>query len=343
MTIEFEIRKIGKTGLQVPVLGFGAGSMGNLYHAVSDEEARNTLSSAINSGMKLFDTAPRYGAGLSERRVGDALRPLAKSDYVLSTKVGRLLRRDPHAKIDEMRHGFLTPMPFEAHYDYTYDGIMRSYEDSVQRLGLADIDILLIHDIGAVTHGDQDAYYYDQLVSSGYRAVDELRTNGNIKAVGLGVNETAICERVMDIGQFDCFLLAGRYSLLEQESLDSFLPKCLDHGASIILGGPYNSGILASGVKGASTPMYNYEPAPQDVIDKVALIEDVCTAHGVTLAAAALQFPLGHEAVATVIPGLGSEKRVAQTIDLFNEKIPSDFWSQLKEQGLIRANAPVPK
>ena len=202
----FEKRRIGKTDLQVPVLGFGAASMGNLYHAVSDEDARNTLKAAIRVGMRLFDTAPRYGAGLSERRVGDALRPLKKSDYVLSTKVGRVLTRDPGAKIDDLRHGFLTPMPFDAHYDYTYDGIMRSYEDSLQRLGLAEIDILLIHDIGRETHGDKDEFYYDQLTSSGYRALDELRTNGNIKAVGLGVNEVEICERAMDFGQFDCFL-----------------------------------------------------------------------------------------------------------------------------------------
>ncbi|MEH6605128.1 MAG: aldo/keto reductase, partial [Pseudomonadales bacterium] len=338
----FEKRQIGNTELSVPVLGFGAASMGNLYHAVADEEAQKALSAALNAGMGLFDTAPHYGLGLSERRVGDALRSVARSEYVLSTKVGRLLTPDPQAKLDELRYGFLSPMPFDEHYDYTYDGIMRSYEDSVQRLGLSEIDILLVHDIGVDTHGDQNELYYKQLVSSGYRALDQLRSAGQIKAIGLGVNETEICERVMEFGQFDCFLLAGRYSLLEQDALHTFLPKCLDHGASIILGGPYNSGILATGVKGPCVPTYNYVPAPQTIIDRVARIEDICSAHGVTLAAAALQFPLGHSAVASVIPGLGSAGRVEKTIELFNEVIPHSFWQDLQGKGLLSEAAPIP-
>jgi D-threo-aldose 1-dehydrogenase len=297
---------------------------------------------AIDVGMNLFDTAPRYGAGLSERRVGDALRPLDKNDYVLSTKVGRILKPDAKADIRQLRHGFLTPMPFDAHYDYSYDGIMRSFEDSQQRLGLADIDILLVHDIGVDTHGEKDSYYFEQLKSGGYRALDELRTAGQIKAVGLGVNESAICERVMDVGQFDCFLLAGRYSLLEQAPLKTFFPQCEAHGASIILGGPYNSGILATGVKGKQTPYYNYAPAPQHIIEKVAKIEAICADFNVTLAAAALQFPLGHSAIASVIPGLGSEKRVHKTMALFTENIPQAFWQTLKNNELIDHASPLP-
>ncbi|MCC4834259.1 aldo/keto reductase [Shewanella sp. 10N.7] len=342
MTTRFEPRKIGKTSLSVSPLGFGAASMGNLFHEVSDVEASATLASAIQLGMNLFDTAPRYGLGLSERRVGDALRNIPKNQYVLSTKVGRVLRPDSKAKVETLRYGFATPMPFDAHYDYSYDGIMRSYEDSVQRLGLAEIDILLVHDIGVDTHGEQDEFYYGQLCTSGYKALDELRAAGQIKAIGLGVNESAICERVMDIGQFDCFLLAGRYSLLEQAPLATFLPRCEAHGASIILGGPYNSGILATGVKGHGSPLYNYEPAPKHIIDKVAQIETVCENFNVTLAAAALQFPLGHSAVASVIPGLGSESRVHKTFELFNQQIPSDFWQTLKYKGLIDIDSPLP-
>lgn len=336
-------KQIGKTELKVTTLGFGAASLGNLYKRVDDSESRKTLDSAIELGLNLFDTAPRYGLGLSEHRVGDALRELKRTDYVLSTKVGRVLTRDVNAKTDELRYEFATPMPFDAHYDYTYDGIMRSYEDSLQRLGLASIDILLVHDIGPFTHGDQDAHYYKQLESSGYKALDELRSSKQIKAIGLGVNETEICERAMQLGQFDCFLLAGRYSLLEQEAINTFLPKCSNHGASIILGGPYNSGILATGVRGTNTPMYNYEPATQAIINRVASIESVCDQFNVTLAAAALQFPLSHESVATVIPGLGSKRRVIKTVELFNEKIPNEFWTTLKEKGLIKEEAPLPQ
>jgi D-threo-aldose 1-dehydrogenase len=338
----FDTRKIGNTSLEVSTLGFGAASMGNLYQAVSDKDAQAALDIAINSGMNLFDTSPRYGAGLSERRVGDALRPLDKDNYVLSTKVGRILKPDYQSDINQLRHGFLTPMPFDAHYDYSYDGIMRSFEDSQQRLGLAEIDILLVHDIGAYTHGKDDMRFFKQFEMSGYKALDSLRKHGDIKAVGLGVNEVEICERVMNIGQFDCFLLAGRYSLLEQEPLHHFLPKCEEHGASIVLGGPYNSGILATGVHGKNIPHYDYAPAPKHIIDKVAKIEAICAQYQVTLAAAALQFPLGHPSVASVIPGLGSARRVQHTIELFNEVIPHEFWQTLKDENLLAQEAPTP-
>jgi D-threo-aldose 1-dehydrogenase len=337
-----DTRQIGNIALNVSMLGFGAASMGNLFHEVSDKEAEATLTSAIDLGMNLFDTSPRYGAGLSERRIGDALRSLAKDSYVLSTKVGRILKPDTQTDINQLRHGFMTPMPFDAHYDYTYDGIIRSFEDSQQRLGLAEIDILLVHDIGAYTHGEQDEHYFQQFEKSGYKALEELRKHGYIKAVGLGVNEVEICERVMNIGQFDCFLLAGRYSLLEQAPLHQFMPKCQAHGASIILGGPYNSGILATGVRGKAIPHYDYEPAPKHIIDKVAKIETVCDEYQVTLAAAALQFPLGHCAVASVIPGLGSAKRVEKTIELFSENIPNEFWQTLKSEELLDQEAPLP-
>ncbi len=342
MKHNFEKRQIGNTKLQVSTLGFGAASMGNLYQAVANSEAQATLTAAINAGINLFDTAPRYGLGLSERRVGDALRDLPAADYVLSTKVGRILTADRQANTSELRYGFATPMPFDAHYDYTYDGIMRSFEDSLQRLGLAKIDILLVHDIGVDTHGDKDQFYFDQLSSSGYKALDELRSSGLIQAVGLGVNESQVCERAMDIGQFDCFLLAGRYSLLEQDPLHNLLPKCIEHGASIILGGPYNSGILATGVKGDRVPLFNYEPAPKEIIKQVDEIENVCEKYQVTLAAAALQFPLGHPVVSSVIPGLGNERRVKTTLDLFSEDIPNEFWQALQAKGLLDESAPLP-
>ncbi|WP_163934087.1 aldo/keto reductase [Paraferrimonas sp. SM1919] len=333
---------LGNTDIKVSQLGFGAASLGNLYHKVSELDSSATLTAAISAGLNLYDTAPRYGLGLSERRVGNALRELARDSYVVSTKVGRILTPDRHANTSELRYGFDTPMPFDAHYDYSYDGIMRSYEDSLQRLGLASIDVLLVHDIGKLTHGEQDSHYFKQLETSGYKALEELRSSKQIRAVGLGVNETQVCERAMHIGQFDCFLLAGRYSLLEQGAIDSFLPKCMEHGASVILGGPYNSGILATGVSNNPNATYDYEPAPKHIIERVAKIENICQDHKVSLAAAALQFPIAHPAVATVIPGMGTGARVEKTVQLFNQVISDDFWQELKAEGLIQANAPVP-
>lgn len=338
----FNTRPIGNTSLNVSTLGFGAASIGNLYQAVSDQEATATLTAAISSGMNLFDTAPHYGAGLSERRVGNALRSLPKERYILSSKVGRLLKPDSQVDVTRLRHGFHTPMPFETQYDYTYDGIMRSFEDSLQRLGLAAIDILLVHDIGEYTHGQNDKHYFKQFEKSGYKALEELKKNNYIKAVGLGVNEVDVCQKVMNIGQFDCFLLAGRYSLLEQSALHQLFSQCKVHGASVILGGPYNSGILATGVRGNTTPYYNYAPAPKHIINRVKKIESVCDTYQVTLAAAALQFPLGHPVVSSVIPGLGSSKRVEETVKLFSENIPYEFWQELQEKNLLDQEAPLP-
>jgi D-threo-aldose 1-dehydrogenase len=323
-------------------LGMGGASLGNLYHPMGDDEARATVDAVWDAGMRYFDTAPYYGLGLSERRLGDALRERPRSEYCLSTKVGRLLDPDTRAGLAPERHGFVTSMPFQVRFDYSYEGIMRSWEASLQRLGLARIDILLVHDIGAVTHGADDARHFADLAGSGYRALDELRRGGAVAAIGLGVNEWEACARAMDIGQFDCFLLAGRYTLLEQEPLHEFLPQCQRHGASIILGGAYNSGILATGTRRGGTVHYNYEPAPVAIVERVARIESVCDAHGVTLAAAALQFPLAHPAVAAVIPGLDSARRAKQTAALWREAIPAAFWQQLKDEGLLDREAPTP-
>lgn len=323
-------------------LGLGCASLGNLYHAIGDDEARSTVDAAWDAGMRYFDTAPYYGLGLSERRLGDALRDRARSQYCLSTKVGRLLDPDTRPDLAPERHGFVTSMPFKVRYDYSYDGIMRSWEASLQRLGLARVDILLVHDIGVVTHGADNARHFADLADSGYCALDELRRNGDIAAIGLGVNEWEVCAQAMNIGQFDCFLLAGRYTLLEQEPLHAFLPQCQQHGASIVLGGAYNSGILATGTRRGGAVYYNYESAPATIVERVAGIEAVCDAHGVTLAAAALQFPLAHPVVASVIPGMGSARRVEQTIAYWRESIPAAFWQQLKDEGLLDHDAPTP-
>ncbi len=328
--------------IKFPDLGLGCASLGNLYRAISDQQAEDVVNTAWSAGLRYFDTAPYYGLGLSERRLGDALRGRDRADLVISTKVGRLLDPDRSPSLEAVRHGFVTPMPFKVRYDYSYDGIMTSYEDSLQRLGLSRIDILFVHDIGRLTHGEENVRHFADLQSSGYRTLDELRSAGEISGFGLGVNEWEVCADAMQFGQFDVFLLAGRYTLLEQGPLHHFLPQCSAHGARIILGGAYNSGILATGTRGKAAPHYNYEPAPSAIVDRVARIEAVCDRYGVTLAAAALQFPLAHPIVACVIPGLGDAARVRETVALSREIIPAAFWADLKDGGLIDELAPVP-
>lgn len=335
-------RDLGSTGLKVTELGFGTAPLGNLFKPLADETVRATLAAAEAFGFGYYDTAPFYGFGLSERRLGDALR--ARKDIVLSTKVGRLLK-PVLGPVDEtiVRHGYATPMPFEPVYDYSYDAVMRSYEASLQRLGLSKIDILYIHDIGRLTHGDQNADRMAELTKGGgLKALEELRAAKAISGFGMGVNEVPACLDVMAHARLDVILLAGRYTLLEQNPLDDLFPLCEKAGTAIVVGGPYNSGILAVGTKTGATLYYDYEPAPADVIEKVRRIEAVCDRHGVPLAAAALQFPLAHKLVASVIPGLDLPERVNQTITLYRHKIPAALWQELVREKLIRPDAPFP-
>ncbi len=335
-----QVRRLGNTDLMVSELGFGAATLGNLYHPVSDVAAKSAVERALVAGINHFDTAPYYGFGLSERRLGDALRLLPAEQYVLSTKVGRLLQPCGRA---EDKYGFCSPMPFAPVYDYSYDGVMRSYEHSIQRLGLPRIDILYMHDIGRVTHGDDHDRLFRIAMEGGYKAMDELRSQGLVQAIGLGVNEYQVCEQAMDHGDFDCFLLAGRYTLLEQDALNAFFPRCVRQNVSIVLGGPYNSGILATGVRCEGVvPHYNYQPASNAVIQRVQRIEALCDEYGVSLASAALRFPLAHPAVCSVIPGLNSETRVEQAMGQMQEDIPEAFWVALKESDLLHPEAPLP-
>jgi len=334
-------RMIGRTGLVVTELGVGTAPLGNLYRQVSSDDAGATMRAALSAGFRYVDTAPYYGFGLSERRVGDAVR--GASDVVVSTKVGRLLRAAPDVRDARERHGFHSPMPFEPEYDYGYDGIMRSWEASLQRLGLARVDILLVHDIGRLTHGERHQASFDQLTSGGgFKALEELRAGRVIRAFGLGVNEVAVCHEAMKHTHLDVVLLAGRYTLLEQEALDDLFPACATSGTCVIVGGPYNSGILASGTRGHETVYYDYGIASESVIERVRNIESCCDRHGISLACAALQFPLAHPLVGSVIPGLGSAQRIQQTLDLYRHEIPIAFWEDLKANGLLRADAPVP-
>ena len=319
--------------------GFGAASLGNLYKAVDDVTARAAVLAAFDEDSRYIDTAPFYGFGLSERRVGDALRELPRNDYILSTKVGRLLQPIAEASA---RNGFVSPMPFEAHFDYSYDGVMRSFEHSLQRLGLSRIDILYMHDIGSFTHGAANADLFPVAMDGGYRALAELRSSGQVGAIGLGVNEIAVCEASFAHADFDLVMLAGRYSLLDQSPLDGFFDSCSARGVGIIAAGVFNSGILATGTKGDAPPYYDYQPAPLEVLALVRRIEDVCARHDVALPAAALQFAAAHPAVLTCVVGTASPERVHDTSRLATSSLPAGFWEDMRGEGLIRRDAPTP-
>ena len=335
-------RKLGASTLSLTEIGYGAAALGNLYSPIDEATANGVVDLAWSSGVRYFDTAPYYGFGLSERRLGDALREHARESFVLSSKVGRLLKPSTARPSTGLRHGFAFALPFEPVYDYSYDGIMRSYEDSLQRLALPSIDVLLVHDIGRSTHVELSDGYLRTLETSGYRALEELRHAGAVKAIGLGVNEWQVCEAVMEWAHFDCFLLAGRYTLLDQGALATFLPKCVTHDTGLILGGIYNSGILATGTRGVGALNYDYEPADARRIETVRRLERICDAHGVALAAAALQFPLAHPQVTSVVPGAASAGQLRETLAHYRAAIPDALWTDLKSEGLIAADAPVP-
>ena len=328
-------------GLNFTELGFGAAPLGNLYQSISDEEARATLELAWASGLRYFDTAPLYGLGLSETRLNGFLRSKPREDYVLSSKVGRLMRACAPEDRTGLGKWFDVPQRKEM-YDYSYDGVMRSFEVSFERLGISRLDVLYVHDLCIFTHGSKDASdariaeFFDQ---KGYDAMLSLRDQGVISAIGAGVNEWEVCQTLAERGDFDLFLLAGRYTLLEQEALNSFLPLCEARGIGIVTGGPYNSGILATGaVQGA---FYNYDPAPAEIMRKVAAIETVCAQYEVPLIAAALQFPLLHPAHVSVIPGGQTTEQMHGNMAALDTDIPAALWQALKSQGLMHADAPT--
>ncbi len=332
------MRNLGKTALRVTEIGFGGAPLGNLFAVVTEPDAQASLATAWDNGCRYFDTSPYYGYGLSERRVGDALRQKPRDQYVLSTKVGRLITPGLHTRGSGT--AFETPMPFGAKFDYGYDATMRSIEDSLQRLGLDRIDVALVHDIARDYHGDDYPRHLRDAMEGGYRALVELKAAGQIGAIGLGVNEVAACEEAMGHGDFDCFLLAGRYTLLEQAPLDRFFPACQKKSISIIVGGPFNSGVLAR--VGRPDATYNYGAVPPEIAKRAASLLEVCNRHNVPLPAAALQFPLGHPVVAAVIPGARNSAEVASHWQWARLKIPAALWDDLRERGLLHSQAPVP-
>ena len=327
----FQLSPVGQTSLKLPNLSFGAAPIGNLYKKIDDDDVHTLLHKVWDLGYRYFDTAPFYGFGLSERRIGDFLRTKDKESYILSTKVGRLLEPDSSHNPD--RNYYIDAMPFRVKYDYSYDGIMKSYEHSIQRLGLEKIDILYMHDIGAVTHSDKHRTLMDIAMSSGYKALDELKRQKLVQAIGLGVNEYEVCEEALEYHDWDCFLLAGRYTLLEQEAIKTFLPKCKEREVSIIIGGVFNSGILATGAKAGAK--YNYNDAPQEILDKVSRIQKVCATFDLPLQAVALQFPMLHGCVSSVLIGSTHFNNLQTPLSYLEVDIPQELWQALINEGLM--------
>jgi len=338
-------RPLGRTGIEVTALGFGSAPLGDLYTQLDDETAIATAATALSSGIAFFDTSPHYGNGLAEHRLGTTLRRADRETFVLSTKVGRWVnpRERPapvSGKPGVASPGFAGGLPHRAVVDYSYDGTMRSFEQSLLRLGTDRVDILLIHDADVWTHGESFEDRFREAMEGAYRALSELRNQGVIKAIGVGINEAQTCARFARAGDFDCVLLAGRYSLLDQSALDVFFGIAEDKAIAVLLGGVFNSGILATGpVPGAR---YDYKPAPPEILERVRRIDEICRRHGIALSDAAIQFPLAHPVVASVVIGAVTPAEIARNIESLSRPIPVSLWADLKMAGLLRSDTPTP-
>jgi len=323
--------RIGRTGLMVSQLGFGGVPLGGLYKDVPEDEAGATVRRALELGIQYFDSAPIYGFGKSEIRLGRELAQINRDSIVVATKVGYTLVAEDGGRDEKVFHRFDNVPAVHPVFDYSYDGIMRTFEGSLQRLNLSRVDILNIHD-------PDD--HWEEAIETVYPALHRLRDEGVVRAIGVGMNQAEMLARFAREGDFDCLLLAGRYTLIDHTGLRELLPVCERKRISVIIGGPYNSGILATGARPGAT--YNYVNATQAVLERVAAIEAVCARHQVPLQAAALQFPLAHPAVAAIIPGARSVAEVEQNCHLFSLPIPHDFWLELRQLDLLPAEAPVP-
>lgn len=326
-------RRLRNRDVSFTLMGLGCAQMGNLYRLTPYQESLGAFEAAWDAGIRYFDTAPFYGYTRSERRLGTMVTDRERNDYVLSTKVGRIMVPDETVGPEE--DAYVAPLPFRPHYDYSYDAILRSFEASQQRLGVFRPDVLYVHDIGRATHGDLHQLYWDQLTKGGgFRALGELRVAGLVKAIGLGVNEWQVIADAMDECDIDVSMLAGRYTLLEQESLP-LLDRCHREGVGIVVAGAFNSGLLAGNRK------FNYAEAPADILARVGEIEAACEAEGVAMQAAALAFPALHPAVVTVVSGARNAEQMKANVGWFEEEIPASFWTRLKDKGVISSDAAV--
>lgn len=321
-----EKRRLGRTHLELSSLGLGTVGIGNLFRSISDEEANATVQTAWDAGIRLFDTAPLYGHGLAELRLGRSLRQKPRGEYVLCTKVGRRLQPKRRAEIDF--GDFVDAAPFELQFDYSYDGAMRAFEDSLQRLALERVDICLIHDIDVLTWRTEQPEIFRQAMAGAWKALERLRADGSVTAIGLGVNEWEVCQTALRDYDVDCFLLAGRFTLLEQHAAGPFLSECQERKIGVLIGGGFNSGILATcAVEGAR---YNYAPAPAEILERVRRLEAVCHHHGVPFQAAAIQFVAAHPAVTSFVTGGRTPLQVQQNVSWLEFSIPVALWAELK-------------
>lgn len=318
--MNFGTSPVGTTDVMITSLGLGGAPLGSVGNKITEHEAQAIVAAAWNGGIRYFDTAPLYGHGLSEKRFGRVLVDYSRDEFVLSTKIGRLLEQEPRA----------------IRYDYSRDAVMRSVEASLERLGLDRIDILLCHDIDVWTHGEAQPEVYAAAMNGALPAMVELRDQGVVRAIGLGVNEAQVCQDVMAEVDVDCFLLAGRFTLLEQGALDELLPACVENEVSVIIGGPYNSGLLASADRDRAT--YDYKPVSDELWDRTTQLRDMCGRHEVDIRAAALQYPLRHPAVAAVIPGAQALGEVEANLDLVHQELPDALWADLASAGLSRSD-----
>ena len=325
-------------------LGLGGAPLGNLFTAVSDNDAQAIIQQAIADGCQTFDTAPHYGHGLSEQRFGQALRKLNRSSFVLSSKVGRILTPSATAARDQLN--FVNILPYNQHWDYSTAGVRRSVEDSLQRMGMAYLDVAYIHDCCSVCQGDNYPKILRQVIDEAIPELQKMKCEGLIRGIGLGVNEVQVCLDVLQEAELDCLLLAGRYTLVDHTGFAELLPICEQRGMRIAIGGVFNSGILATGVREAEKKgdklLFNYDSAPAAWVERVRAIEVVCDEFNVPLRAAALQFPLAHPVVDTVLLGANQLTHWADALAMLQHPIPAAFWAKLKAQGLIPASAPIP-
>jgi len=327
------------TSFEIPAFGLGCAPLGNLYRALSDAHAFATIHAALAAGISYIDTAPYYGHGRSEQRIGEALRAWSGPRPALSTKVGRVL--DPVTPGDEGDFGYADPLPFRPRFDYSKDGVRRSLEGSLARLGVSRLDIALIHDIGRETHGDAHPALLRQVLDETLPALEQARSERLIRFIGIGVNECEVCLELLERAPLDCILLAGRYTLLEQPALTSgLLERCAERGTKLIAAGVFNSGLLATSPSAASP--YNYVNVPPDILARAQALWQTCAAFGVAPQAAAVQFPAFHSVVAATIVGAKSADEIAQIMAWRREPIPAALWTALKKDGFIATDAPIP-
>lgn len=322
-----QTKLIGRGGLSAPILSYGSAPIGNLFKEVSDQDAHAAVAAAWETGVRYFDTAPHYGLGLAERRLGEALAKYPRKEYLISTKVGRLLEpTDAFPGENDLADGFMVPKNYIRNYDYSADAIKRSIEDSLVRLNTDYIDIVFVHD---------PDNYYEQALSGAFPALSKLRDEGVIKSFGSGMNQAEMLTEFVRRTDLDVVMLAGRYTLLEQDSLDNLLPLALDKNVSIVAAGVFNSGLMSKD-RPAADATYDYAPAPGELIDRVNQIADVCESHSVSLPAAAAQFPLGHAAVANICLGARNREQVLRNAELFDVAIPNELWLELSDRGFVR-------